>query len=403
MKRRILFVDDELRVLQGLQRLLHPMRSEWDMRFVTGGEEALALLVEEKFDVVVTDMRMPGMDGAELLERVRQRQPDTVRIVLSGYADRETVLRSVGMAHQYLAKPCDSELLRRVIRRACGLRQYLAQERLSRLVAQMTTLPSLPALYQRVVAALQDPNASARTVGELVAQDVGMTAKVLQLVNSAYFGLHCAIADPVQATVYLGLDTVRTLVLAAGVFAQLEQKVVESGHIEELWQHSMRTCGLARLLASHWRENSRAVDETTMAGILHDVGKLVLAANFPAEYARACLFAGDQLVMQQEAEEGIFGAGHAEVGAYLLGLWGLPDPVVEALAYHHAPHRCESEQAGPLAAVHIADALDHSSASSGDKVPVPPLDNHYLGRLGLPAALGHWQAVCRSLPSEGSP
>lgn len=401
MKRRVLFVDDEPRVLQGLQRLLHPMRSEWDMRFVSGGQEALALLEEEPFDVVVTDMRMPGMDGAELLERVRQRQPQTVRIVLSGYSDRETVLRSVGTAHQYLAKPCDSDLLRRVISRACGLRQYLAQERLVKLVAQMTTLPSLPALYQRVLAEVQAPNASIRTVGQLVAQDVGMTAKVLQLVNSAYFGLQRAIADPVEATVYLGLDTVRALVLAAGVFAQLEQRQIECGHVEELWQHSLCACGLARLLARHWGADARTTDETIMAGMLHDAGKLVLATNFPKEYGRARILAQQRGVIMQQAEEAVFGAGHAEVGAYLMGLWGLPDPVVEAMAYHHAPHRCESLQRGPLAAVHIADAVAHSIEPNSSGLPQPTLEADYLNALGLPNALDHWHTLCASAQERG--
>ncbi|MCR4438167.1 MAG: response regulator [bacterium] len=400
MKRRILFVDDEPKVLQGLQRLLHPMRAEWEMRFVTSGEEALAVLRAEPFDVVVTDMRMPGIDGAELLERARQMQPQTVRIVLSGYSDRETVLRSVGTAHQYLAKPCDSELLRRVIRRACGLRQVLSEERLTKLVADMTTLPSLPTLYQRVLAELQAPGGSIHTVGELVAQDVGMTAKVLQLVNSAYFGLQQSIGDPVQATIYLGMETVRALVLAVGVFAQLEQCKMAALDLQAVEEHSMRVCALARQLAPRWRADARFVNETLMAGMLHDAGKLVLAANFPQEYNKAVAAARERRLTLQRAEEEHFGAGHAEVGAYLLGLWGLPDPVVEALAYHHRPQRCEGNQPSPLAAVHIANALDHAQEPGGSRND-EQLDQEYLERLGLSRTLPAWQELYTALDSQG--
>lgn len=400
MKRRILFVDDEPKVLQGLQRLLHPMCAEWEMRFVTSGEEALAVLEAEPFDVVVTDMRMPSIDGAELLERVRQMQPQTVRIVLSGYSDRETVLRSVGTAHQYLAKPCDSELLRRVIRRACGLRQVLAEERLTKLVANMTTLPSLPTLYQRVLAELQAPGGSIHTVGELVAKDVGMTAKVLQLVNSAYFGLQQSIGDPVQATIYLGMETVRALVLAVGVFAQLEQCKMAGLSLQSVEEHSMRVCAMARQIAVRWGGDSRFVNEALMAGMLHDAGKLVLAANFPGEYEKAVTAAKELGLTLQRAEEEHFGAGHAQVGAYLLGLWGLPDPVVEALAYHHRPQRCEGSQLSPLAAVHIANVLDHAryAENAGD---LEQLDQEYLDRLGLNHALREWQELCTAPDSQG--
>ncbi|MGQ9854090.1 MAG: HDOD domain-containing protein [Candidatus Oleimicrobiaceae bacterium] len=393
--RRILFVDDESRVLQGLQRLLHPMRGAWEMHFATSGEAALALLAAQPFDVVVTDMRMPGINGAELLERVQQLYPQTVRIVLSGYSDHETVLRSVGTAHQYLAKPCDSDLLRRVISRACGLRQLLAEERLTRLVAQMTTLPSLPDLYHKVLAELQAPNGSIHTVGELVAQDVGMTAKVLQLVNSAYFGLHQPVADPVQATIFLGMETVRALVLAVGVFAELGRRPLAEANLQQLWQHSMRVCALARQLALHWGADARFTNESMMAGMLHDAGKLVLAANFPREYGKVMARACEQGIVIQHAEEEHFGAGHAEVGAYLMGLWGLPDPVVEALAYHHTPRRCEAMQRSPLTAVHIADAVDHTVESEG-RCFAQQLDEDYLRTVGVATTLSEWAEICTS-------
>jgi len=333
------------------------------------------------------------MDGAELLERVRQKQPQTVRIVLSGYSDRETVLRSVGTAHQYLAKPCDSELLRKVIARACGLRQFLAQERLTALAAQMSTLPSLPDLYHKVLVELQSPNGSIHTVGELVAQDVGMTAKVLQLVNSAYFGLQQPIADPVQATIFLGLDTVRALVLAVGVFAELEQCQLAEMNLVQLWQHSMRVCAFARHIALHWGSDARFVSESMMAGMLHDVGKLVLAVNFPLEYKKVVTRAKEEGLSMQRAEEEHFGAGHAEVGAYLLGLWGLPDPVVEALAYHHTPSRCEGAQLSPLTAVHIADLVDQLLSSNGQSCG-QELDQAHLSPLGVALPLSEWVTIC---------
>src|ERR1017187_6368046 len=113
--KNLLFVDDEVRVLQGLQRQLYGMRNEWNMNFKEGGAKALDFMASAPVDVIVTDMMMPGMDGAQLLTEVMKRHPDTIRIVLSGHADREAILRLVGPAHQYLSKPCDAEELRNAI------------------------------------------------------------------------------------------------------------------------------------------------------------------------------------------------------------------------------------------------------------------------------------------------
>src|SRR5512145_1423172 len=117
---KVLFVDDDLNILSGLKRLMRGC-SDFDARFCLGGEEALALMASEHMDAVVSDMRMPHMDGAEFLGRVRARTPGTIRVILSGYADAESVLRTVGPAHLYLAKPCDPATLMQAIARPVAL------------------------------------------------------------------------------------------------------------------------------------------------------------------------------------------------------------------------------------------------------------------------------------------
>jgi len=185
----LLFVDDEPRVLQGLQRQLRPMHHEWDMHFVDDGRKALEFMAAHPVDIVVTDMMMPGMDGSQLLAEVLKRHPQTVRIVLSGHAEREAVLRLVGPAHQYLSKPCDADELRRAIARALSLRDLLGNERLKQLATRVKNLPTLPALQNQLADELRKESPSMERVAEIVSRDIGMTAKMLQLVNSAFFGL----------------------------------------------------------------------------------------------------------------------------------------------------------------------------------------------------------------------
>lgn len=357
MKKRILFVDDENLVLQGLQRMLRPMRDEWEMEFVTSGAAALARMKEMPFDVLVSDMRMPGMDGAELLNQVRQAHPQTVRIILSGYADRDLTMRCVSCAHQYLAKPCDSQLLKTTVSRVSNPAGLRPSERLRQLVGQMSHLPSIPVLYSKVVELLNRPEVSLAQVAALIAQDIAMTAKILKLVNSAFFGLRREITNTEEAVGYLGVETIKALVLSLHVFAQYEPRSLGGVGIEAIWQHSLATGGLAREIARLEGAPLKRVDECFSAAVLHDAGKLVLADNYPHQYGQVMHKHQWEGLSSHEAEREVFGTDHAEVGGYLLGLWGLPVPIVEAILLHHRPGQMASRGFGPVVAVHAANAL----------------------------------------------
>jgi len=440
--KQVLFVDDEPNVLRGLQRMLHPLRREWEMTFVESADEALGVLAEQPVDVVVTDMRMEGSDGADLLTEVARRHPEVVRIVLSGQCDEEMVLRLVGVTHQYLAKPCDAERLRATVGRACALRDLLTEERVKRLIAEMPSLPSLPAVYAELMEELRSPDASVARVGRILGRDVGMTAKILQLVNSAFFGLPSRITQVERAVSLLGLRTIKALVLSVGVFSQYEQTQVRAFHIEAIMHHSLAVGTSAQLIAREERQPRQRVDDAFLAGVMHDVGKLVLAASLPERYAEvlahahaggtefsrtpapkaappapaseplrgATARAAETSTRLWEAEQAVFGAGHAEVGAYLLGLWGLPENVVEAVAFHHRPAASPHDEFCPLTAVHVADFLEHAAdespratggqAASG--ASAPEVLAEYLATLGLTGRFGPWAEACEGARREWS-
>lgn len=393
-KRRVLFVDDEPRVLDGLRRMLYPMRHEWEMAFATSGREALEILAQEPFDVIVTDMRMPGMGGVDLLQEVMRRHPNVVRIVLSGQAEREAIARAVGPAHQFLSKPCDAETLRSTLARACALGDLLADKRLKQLVSRMETLPSLPSLYCEIMRELESPKASAKTIGQIVEQDIGMSAKVLQLVNSAFFGLPQRVSSPAQAVVLLGLDTIRMLVLSVGIFAQFDQSRLRALSLTTLWDHSLTVAAFAKRIAENASTDRRIIDHAFTAGLLHDVGKLVLAASLPQEYAASLALAEKEGTGLSKAEQTVIGASHADVGAYLLGLWGLPEPIVVATAFHDIPPKYLDKDFSPLTAVYVANLLAHERfpqhVAGRQVIPEP----EYLDRLGLAARLPLWRQIC---------
>jgi len=391
---RILFVDDEVRILEGLARMLYSLRREWDMKFAKNGPAALLSLQKEPFDVLVTDMRMPEMDGGELLRKVQQLYPNVIRIVLSGQSSRDSVMRTIGPAHQFLAKPCEADSLKETISRAFALRTILADDSLTGLVTHIQNLPSLPNLYLEVMQELRSPEASVAKVATVITKDLGMTTKILQLVNSAFFGMSRNVADPKQAVGLLGLETVGTLVLSTGIFSQFEDTEWKDFKLERLWNHSMTVGNLARSIAVAEKLSSQQSEEAFLAGMLHDVGILVLAANKPKEFQQVLALAPLRRITLWEAEREIFGSTHAEVGAYLLGLWGFTNPIVEALAFHHSLNVCPGSAFSCLTAVHVADALAYEGKPADEGVVPPQIDMEKLEEMQLVDHLPLWRKAC---------
>jgi len=382
--KRILFVDDEPKVLDGLRRMLYPYRNEWNMVFVSSAAEALQQLSQSQFDVLITDVRMPQMSGIELLSEVVERHPQVVRMVLSGMADKEVTLPSVMLAHQYLDKPCDASTLRAAVERVFQLHVILENPALKQLISRLHSLPSVPVIYNRLMEALQSDEVSPKEIGRIISQDMAMTAKILQLVNSAFFGPRRPITNPTEAVVYLGADTVKALALSVSVFSQFDGQHVPGFSIEGLRDHGMEVAALARQIAATLRLSKTELDEVFLGGLLHELGKLVLAANYPKEYAEALRRTREEGMPARKAELDTFGATYADVGAYLLWLWGLPDSITEIVARHPEPN--PDAAAGPVVAVHVADALT-------DKDSKQSVNFECLEAMGLLDQLPAWKQL----------
>ena len=391
--KRILFVDDELKVLQGLQRMLRSMRHEWEMEFATGGQEALAMLEKSPFDVIVTDMRMPGMNGAQLLDEVMKQYPHVVRIILSGQTDQDVFMSSCHTVHQFLSKPCDTETLKTTIARAFALKELLKDESLRKLVLKTESLPSLSDLCEKIVGLLKMPDVPMEKIGQIIAKDIGMTAKILQLVNSAYYGIRRHISNPTEAVVALGLNTIKALVLSHRLFRLFDNTKFTAFSPQSLWQHSMEVGLLARKIARMENCPAKFIDDAPAAGMLHDIGKLVLAINLPDQYNKVLALVREKNISPCEAEQEVFHETHAEVGAYLMGLWGIPEPVIEAIAFHHAPSKCQAKTFTLVTALHVANAMGARVSPHEGRIEMQ-LDYAYITELGLSKRLSFWQESC---------
>ncbi len=390
----ILFVDDDAGVLSSLRRMLHPLRGEWRMRFAESGAEALAMMNEEDFDVVVSDMRMPVMNGAQFLAKVKFRHPGAARIILTGHSDREMAIRAIGVAHQYLNKPCEKEELVAVIRRTTALRELLSGREIRELANSVTRAPSLPEHYLAINAVLTSDSPPMEKIAAIVESDPAMAATVLRLANSGFFGVQTRIESVLEAISLLGTELLRSLALAAGIFGRYEDSPVFS--ITDFSARAIRVAGLARKLAAREACGRKIEEEVFISALLCDIGLLVLATGSPDRYAlvRAAAAVNHSI---SASEKEIFGATHAHLGAYLMGLWGFSDEVSLAVAFHHNPAAAPFPPTpGALLFAHVADALTAPCPANPENAV---LDMNYLAAAGMAHRLADWKAQAQNFLS----
>jgi putative nucleotidyltransferase with HDIG domain len=388
--KRILLVDADDARLALLAIACRQHSPDWEMSTACDGDETLARLESGPFDAVVAGRGTPGLSGIDLLRAIMVRHPRIARIILADPFDDEQMLGSLGAAHQYLPEPCDPDELFATLARLMELDVFFTNEQLRRVVTRIQQLPCPPTIYFRLMKELARLDATADSVGELIAQDASLTAKLLQVANSAFFGLERPVVGVPDAVQVLGFNLVKSVSLSHSLFASLNPSAVGELSPDRLYLHCLATALLAQRIALGENGDPTMVDAAFTAGILHDTGKLVLASALPEHYRRAVQLAADELMPQWQAEANVFGVSHAEVGAYLLGLWGLPAAIVEAVAWHHQPGRRESREFGVLAAVHIADYLQsHLLPASQRRLPVE-LDIPYVEGLNIHEKMGQW-------------
>jgi putative nucleotidyltransferase with HDIG domain len=387
MSRRVLFVTGEPGLTAALGRLLGPGGRDWEMISYPSGPKAFDAMAEQAADVFVADTRLASSE--EWLAEVRRRYPQTVRIVLADAQNRLELVRLSNFVHRVIVRPCSPADLLEAIQRAVSLQEFLRSPSLAAIVGRLGSVPSLPALYTRIIAELERPDFSLETIGELVSQDVGIAAKLLQMSNSALMGLRRPTTTPSQAVYILGAELTKALVLAAGIFSRYDPAAIRPFSIEALWDHSQKVADLAGRIAAEQGAGDMVVREAALAGLFHDIGQLTLASQIPGPYREVLSLVRNDKIPVAEAEQRILGATHAEIGAYLLGLWGIPDRVVEAVAWHHTPAKCPGESFTPLTAVHVADALVRPDDAAN-------LDMSYLMRLKLEDRVGVWARLVGS-------
>jgi putative nucleotidyltransferase with HDIG domain len=384
---KVLFVDDEPAVLEGLENRLRPLKKRWDMRFALGAQKALEEMARMPADVIVSDMRMPGMDGAQLLDAVRERYPHVARFILSGQTTADGAQRLMPVAHQLLTKPCDATSIERAIERVCSLQSRMEHPGVKQAIGMLRSLPALPKLYWDLLREIDRSQSSTSSIAAIVEQDVAMTARILQMANSAFFGRGRNISTVKDAISMLGVLPIRSMLVSLQLCRAMSDVCAPRGFsLEALQAHSLATAQFAMQMVKDSEQRKNAFS----AGMLHDVGRMILAIGLPEqnEAVQAAVAATSDPEYVIEAK--LFGCTHAEVGAHMLSLWGLPPALIDAVAFHHNPMASGESNFAAIAAVHVANVLAQEQAT-GKPVRDGELQLEFLNHIGVADTVAAWR------------
>lgn len=386
----VLFVDDDTKLLTSLKRVFMG-QNVFMAHFAEGGEKALEIMGDTAFELVVADMRMPGMSGATLLRIIRERRPQTVRFVLSGHSDQDMVISSVRNAHRFLSKPCPFDEIMEAIREVHDIIERYQNPEIRRVAGHVDALPVLPATFERLTRGIEQSEAIEH-IGDIVSRDVGLTAAILKIVNSTFFGKAHA-RDPVQAVTYLGRELLANLVLKQNIFKEFDVGRFEGFSLDKLWEHGLNVGHCCRSLC---RETHLDIPEEDCftTGLLHDVGKIIIADSLPKQFREILNLASSTDMSVSEAEAQILGFTHADLGAYLLCIWGYPQDMVWAVARHHDPIRQEGDNR-LLSMLHAANGLEHEINIMNKNYNYTRLNHEFLSSTGVDQeSLEQWKDIC---------
>ena len=355
---KVLFVDDEPHILRSIQRLV--MRRPYTALYAESGKEALQILKTNAVDAVVSDMMMPGMNGYELLQQVKNLYPSAARIILSGFAEARIIQNAVmqGIATAYLLKPLEIDILVNILKQCQTMRDHLNDASVRNAILSAGPLPVL-SQRRRELLALIEAESSADDIVRAVELDSAVSTNILRLANSSFYGHKASVGSIKDAIVFMGVGAVKSILWALTIIDERHLPLDSSLRLRRLQDNSALVCRLTNALYKEL--NGRMIpDAARSMGLIHDMGMFLLEIRMPDRiHAISNILAQprDPSLPPADIEKSSFGAGHAEIGAYLLDLWSFPRICVIAALYHHQPaqNHLSPEEQRMISILHLAD------------------------------------------------
>jgi HD-like signal output (HDOD) protein len=392
--RSVLFVEADPAIRAQLSACLAELSSGWSTQVAATAAEGLQLLASGRFDGVAASFNLDDTSGLEFLRRASELGPEMVFFLQATPEERATLTKHGGLPPHFLPHPPTVAELADGLERSFLLMRWTSGSSIRALLSRMVNLPAVPSLYARVMRELRSDEPSIEAVGKLIAQDPALTAKMLQMVNSPIFALGRPVCEAVDAVTFLGAERTKALILMASLSLHGSLTPCEGFSQESFWQHSLAVATMGRLLALKELKNAILADTCFTAGLLHDIGKLLFASNLPHEYSAVIASAKAKGISLDQAEREAFGVTHGQLGASLLGTWGLPMPVLEAIAWHEHPTSSAAPGFSAVTVVHIANVLEFEKKGATDQDRAPQFESAYLESIQLTDRLNHWRLLC---------
>lgn len=389
----ILFVDDEKRVLAAVRRLLHLYRNRWEMDFVTDSREAAKRISKKHYDLVLSDLQMPGLNGIELLKIVKAKSPASARVILTGDTDTKSVTQISQVAHRLLAKPCNPNEFKDIVMRLCILQESLPELSVRKRLLEQNSLPSQPSIFLELQETIDSKQTSTKAIAGVISKDMALAAKVIQLANSSYYGTNRKITELDIAVGLLGIDIVVSLALSFGTFNQFSGRI-DKAQLDALSEHSLLIAQMAAEMATVLPVEDDVAREAFLAGLLHDCGKLFLAEdNSEIEYQIVRELSEQFRTPLWQTEENVWGMTHAKIGGLILDLWGLPLSLAEAVTFHHEPSKSSSPANNAAALIHVADLIYYLKRDKNILNFDSQLDHELVASLGWTSHIENWKQM----------
>lgn len=397
-KKNILFVDDNENVISGIQRQLRPYRNCWQLFFARTGEQALELMAEQSIDLIISEIMLPEMRGDELLAKIMEQHPATVRMIFSGYTSEESLQKALEYAHQYLTKPCTPENLHEAILQIFTIQTCINNPLIISELGDINQLPSLPKIYRELNAAIADENSTPRSIADIFSKDPGLSAKLLQLINSPYFGMNRIVSSLSEAINLIGIKRLNSLLLSAHLRAQFPASDAETAlYMEYIWQDAAKVSELARLIALSENQQEDRPDQAYLGGLLHNIGLLIFLSRRGNKLKTFLEQVKHTDIPIRQLETNIFGFTAPEAAAYLLSLWKIPPRIIEAILLQNSPNQTDYDGMNALTAVHAAACLIKHVSADFERLFNIQLDQAYLERLGKTDRIADWQRLANKV------
>lgn len=376
---RVLLVDDDPRMVRAMVRVLETQMPRWEIVGVGSGEQALGALTHAEFQVIVSDVEMPEMDGTTLLRDVRERFPQVGRILMSAWTTEARLAAAAVVAHQFLWKPVSTERLVEAILQVAVAGGLLRDPALVARFQATEGTPPLPGTFRALQDAVNHPACTLSDITGVVSRDPAVSAHLLRMANSGWFGVASRTASLFKAVSLLGIARVRAVVLSHGAVAALRDDLGDGFDVARYQEHSVRVAALSQEVCP----DPRLKEESFTAGLLHDLGWLMLHRS--------------GALRERGGVEGYCFTDacapvtHEEVAAYLFAQWGFESSLICAALFHHRPGVLMRTHFQPVDSVHIVEALLGDNAlEQGCKME---FDEEHIRRLGLSQEIPRWKAL----------